>query len=564
MIPGGGPFTGILAPERQARAQADAARRGLAEAAESELAALGPVRPASRSAFRAYARGGDRKPWDQFKKDHARRMELNVLLHWLGRPRLDAIQDLIWEECEQTWWYAPCHEYVQPIDLLAAMRSERLAFYLALLGGELETEVRDRVIAEIRRRVLTPYLDPGYAHAWWRRCDMNWNAVCNGGVLIAALAVEDDPATRDAIVRRALADLPRFLDGFAADGGCSEGSAYWRYGMDWWLRAAWAAADAGVADLMADPRLAAICRFPLAVSVSPGEDLTFADNGGGFMKPALAARIERFQRIPELFGLCRPVDGRIELVDLDDLLLCGDRPAPPFPDTGDVLLPDLGTARLRQGPWTVGVKGGHNAEHHNHNDLGGVIVQRGARVYLADPGGPIYTADTFGPKRYESFFTSSRGHSVPVIDGRFQLPGREHASRIAASGLGSDGERTVTVDFAAAYGLPALTRLVRTVTLPAGGGRVEIADAFACAGDPLAIEEVFISLLPCEPCADGVRIGSDALLHAADTPGTFSVQALPEEDARTWRKISITRIAFTPAQRRPHGILRFVLELPCS
>lgn len=558
-----GPFASLLAPERQARARADAARLGLAEAAERELAALGPIRPASRSSFRAYARTGTRGPWDQYTKDHARRLELNVLLHWLGQDRRDAVQDLLWEECERTWWYAAAHEYVQPIDLLAAMRSERLAFYLHLLGEAIEPEVRARVVAEIRRRVLVPYLDPAY-QPWWRRCDMNWNAVCNGGVLVAALAVEDDAAVRDAIVARALADLPRFLDGFAADGGCSEGSAYWRYGMDWWLRAAWAAADAGVADLMADPRLAAICRFPLAVSVSPGEDLTFADNGGGFMKPALAARIARFHAIPALFGLCRPVEGRIELVDLDDLLLCGDRPAPPFPDTGDVLLTDLGTARLRLGAVTVGVKGGHNAEHHNHNDLGGVIVQRGARVYLADPGGPIYTADTFGPKRYEGFFTSSRGHSVPVIDGCLQKPGREFASRIAASGLGTTGERTVTVDFAAAYGLPALTRLVRTVTLPAGGGRVEIADAFACAGDPLAIEEVFISLLPCEPCDGGVRIGGDAVLRTIDTAGAFAVQRLPEEDARTWRKISITRIAFTPAQRRPHGVLRFVLELPCS
>ncbi len=559
---GPGPFADLLAPARQARARAEATDRGMRAAVAAELATL-HVPHLTRSAFRAYVRVGDRTPSDRALHDHARKMELAVMAHWLGDPCLDLIQDLMWEECERTWWYAAAHEYVQPIDLWVAMRVERLAFYLALLGDELEVEVRDRVVAEIRRRALVPYLDPGYSHVWWRRCDMNWNAVCNGGVVIAALAVESDASLRAAIVARALTDLPCFLDGFAADGGCSEGSNYWRYGLDWWTRAACALADAsgGAIDLMADGRMPAICRYPLAVNVTPGEDLTFADNGGGFMKPALAVRINRFHAVPELFGLCRPTDGRVELKDLDDLLLCGDRAQPPFPAGGDVLLPDLGVVRIRAGAWTIGVKGGHNAEHHNHNDLGGLIVQRGAEVCIADPGAPFYTADTFGPKRYDSFFTSSRGHSVPVIDGCFQKPGREFRSTIVANGLDSGGMRTVTVDFAAAYGLAQLTRLVRTITVPAGGGPVGIADEFAFASKAGALTEVFISLLPCAIADGGVRIG-DAVLRAVDTPGCFTVTELPEEDARTWRKIRITRIAFTPQRPVIAGTLRFSLDLP--
>ncbi len=49
---------------------------------------------------------------------------------------------------------------------------------------------------------------------------------------------------------------------------------------------------------------------------------------------------------------------------------------------------------------TLAVKGGHNGEHHNHNDVGSVVVALGGVPVLVDAGRPTYTAQTFGPDRY--------------------------------------------------------------------------------------------------------------------------------------------------------------------
>jgi hypothetical protein len=57
----------------------------------------------------------------------------------------------------------------------------------------------------------------------------------------------------------------------------------------------------------------------------------------------------------------------------------------------------------------VALKGGHNNEHHNHNDVGSFVVVSGDRPLLLDPGGEVYTARTFSSRRYESNVLNSFG-----------------------------------------------------------------------------------------------------------------------------------------------------------
>ena len=97
-------------------------------------------------------------------------------------------------------------------------------------------------------------------------------------------------------------------------------------------------------------------------------------------------------------------------------------------------------ARARAAGLTLAVKGGHNGEHHNHNDVG--IVRRGARTACrcsSTPGRPTYTAQTFGPDRYAIWTMQSAWHNVPVIRGREQLPGAAYAARDVAVEIGDDG-----------------------------------------------------------------------------------------------------------------------------
>lgn len=64
----------------------------------------------------------------------------------------------------------------------------------------------------------------------WAIRENNWNQVCNGGMILGALAIaESEPELATHIVRSALASLPKAMSGFAPDGGWNEGVAYWAY-----------------------------------------------------------------------------------------------------------------------------------------------------------------------------------------------------------------------------------------------------------------------------------------------------------------------------------------------
>ena len=48
----------------------------------------------------------------------------------------------------------------------------------------------------------------------------------------------------------------------------------------------------------------------------------------------------------------------------------------------------------------VAVKGGHNEESHNHNDIGNFVVYINGDPVIIDAGVETYTANTFGPEGY--------------------------------------------------------------------------------------------------------------------------------------------------------------------
>ncbi|MEB3374566.1 hypothetical protein SFC43_19425 [Bacteroides sp. CR5/BHMF/2] len=75
-------------------------------------------------------------------------------------------------------------------------------------------------------------------------------------------------------------------------------------------------------------------------------------------------------------------------------------------------------------PMAVSVKGGNNAENHNHNDIGSYAVALGKNTMAGDQGGPFsYPGDYFSaeaPTKYK--IKGSFGHPVPVVDGKHNPP----------------------------------------------------------------------------------------------------------------------------------------------
>ncbi|MEA1950749.1 MAG: heparinase II/III family protein, partial [Planctomycetota bacterium] len=124
----------------------------------------------------------------------------------------------------------------------------------------------------------------------------------------------------------------------------------------------------------------------------------------------------------------------------------------------------------------VALKGGHNAEHHNHNDVGTFLVAVGKKTPLVDPGSEVYTRRTFSSKRYQSGVLNSWGHPVPRVAGKLQRTGRKAEGRLLSKNFGDETD-TIVFDISRAYDIKSLKRLERKfVYSRKGAGSLTVTD----------------------------------------------------------------------------------------
>jgi len=558
------------AVRRRARELADA--QGLLETIERELAWDQPIPTLPFSRYRDFRRTGNRTRYQDLRRQRDRQIDLAALACWFGPDRMAYLQDLLWADCETWSWVWPAHERPEmTIDLFAAIHACRLAMLLHLFEGRMDSEVAGRVRGEVFRRVLDDYIDPAVGQHW-KQGHSNWNAVCTGATGLAALLLEDDADRLARALEQVLAMPRRFLGGFAADGGCSEGPGYWQFGFGWYLRLAAGLHEAsgGRVDLMDDPKIDRIVRYPLAVALAPGQPATFADcSPRVYLQPDVVALANRFRDVPELFSLCeRGPDGRALATTLWDLLLYDGRVLPRYEDNADSTLQALGVTKLCAGPTRLAAKAGHNGEMHNHNDVGSFILHRGGACFLTDPGGPVYSRATFSEHRYESVYCNSFGHSVPVVNGQLQGAGKEFAGTLAVGPV-EDGAKVARIDMTRAYPAEAhLQRLTRRLALAADGTALEMQDDFAFEAVPQSLEEAFITGSPAEVIEDGAAVrvdgGDDGTceLRAVHSPGRFAVTELAVESRAEDRQGRLLRrITFQPAELARKMTLRFEARL---
>ncbi len=190
------------------------------------------------------------------------------------------------------------------------------------------------------------------------------------------------------------------------------------------------------------------------------------------------------------------------LFKLEELLAA--TPVQPLPR--DVWLPgtQVMVARSREGSadgLTLAAKGGHNAESHNHNDVGQFVVYADGKPVLIDVGVETYTRKTFSPDRYSIWTMQSQYHNLPTINGVMQQPGREFAAREIRCEA-DDKSAQLEVEIAPAYPPEAgLESWQRRLTLERGGELV-IEDHFTLK-EPT--DNLFISLIT--PCAVEIKAG---------------------------------------------------------
>jgi len=407
---------------------------------------------------------------------------------------MDALLDLSWALAEETSWIMPAHLHAgtpEPlpdidrpyVDLRVAGVAKALAEMCYVLGPEMDAVTphwRRRIQRELERQAVRPYLEDSF---WWETTSNNWNAVCTDGMVAAALLGDFDNATRARVLAKAARAVPIFLSGFTPDGGCTEGPGYWAYGVGNFSSLAYYVhcATAGGLDLLADPVLRQVYGYPPKVVLSDSRVVNFADSPprAGFRSGAVAWAAGRLG-VEQMVALASSGAVRRSPVgSLLDVLLA---PEPRgFEPPRLSYLPDLmllvARGEGRDAP-VLAVKGGHNAEHHNHNDVGNFLIHWRGKSLICDLGSGKYVKEFFGPRRYEFLTTRSGGHNVPLVNGIEQPAGAEYR----AEGFEleeDDGTIGVRMEMARAYPSEAdLHSLRRRVVLHKNGpGLVELTDS---------------------------------------------------------------------------------------
>ena len=353
------------------------------------------------------------------------------------------------------------------------------------LQDKLKPETRRRLREEVQKRMIGPYQEvirKGVVTGghWWSVGGNNWNAVCTSNMVGTALILLDDKMERAEILAAMEKSNPIFLNGFTPDGNCSEGIGYWNYGFGHFMTMGETVLNATNGKLNiydADPeKIAKVCAYARDIQIESGICPAFADCGVNG-RPGQTTLFYIQRRFPETMlhreYVTRPISRG--LTDLGLLAFTDDsqyaEKAPEketFPKRS--LFADAGIYIGRsdnddpRGTFGIALKAGHNAEQHNHNDVGSFLISRKTKRYFLDPGNETYTKTTFSSQRYTREMLNSFGHPVPIVDGQLQPAGGKARGTIINT-VFTDDVDTVVIDMKNAYyQVEALASLVRTFT----------------------------------------------------------------------------------------------------
>jgi len=424
-----------------------------------------------------------------------------------GKGRfIDQIVNGVWYYSEQTWWGWSAHLTAQKaphglpdadepvIDLGVGEITNILSWTWFLFREEFDKIhplIAKRLKNEIMKKAVIPYYERD--DFWWQGLDgsrsvNNWNPWTNHNMLTAILILDEDQARKTKGVEKVVLSLDQFINDYPADGGCDEGPSYWgRAGaslyqcLDLLQRA-----SGGKFDVYDQPLIQnmgsyiykAYIEYPYFINFadadattggrpqiiySYGKDIkdpvmqkfgTFLANKQEWGKKAPGGKVD--EQIMQLMHL-----KEIENAEAENALI------------SDFWLPDLQVAGARDkagssGGFFIAAKGGHNAESHNHNDLGSCVMYYNGKPCLVDIGRETYTAKTFSSKRYEIWTMQSQYHNLPKINGTDQKEGRSFAAKNSA--FTADAKKAVfSTDISKAYPEAAGVNLwVRSYTLERG------------------------------------------------------------------------------------------------
>ena len=466
-----------------------------------------PIPEQSDELYLDFSRTGNRTRWQRVAGRRRGRIQTLTLAECLENKGrfMPAFGDIVRAICSERTWVMPAHDRsltnfhgkTVDIDLGSSALGWSLATADYLLADRIDPETRRLIRNNLDRRIFEPYRDMVQGKReknWWMTGTNNWNAVCLANVTGAALAVIDLREDRAFFVAAAENYSKNFLAGFTDDGYCSEGLGYWNYGFGYYamLCEAIHQATGGKVDPLQEAKAKQAATFGLKIEIINDVYPAFADcsiraRPSARLMYYISRRLGLGWRRWEQFDAVSP-SGSLYQSMMYSFPNAASRAAPARSDSKGPGIrswfDEAGILICRPAPssssrFAVALKGGHNNEHHNHNDVGSFVVVLGGEPLLLDPGGEVYTARTFSSRRYESNVLNSFGHPVPRVADKLQRTGRQARGRVIRHNFTDDTD-TLVLDIASAYDVPELKKLERTfVYSRTGAGSLTVTDEVA-------------------------------------------------------------------------------------
>jgi hypothetical protein len=456
-----------------------------------------PITELKYSDYMLFKTTGDRSAYESHYFARRRALACSSLLALIYPEEeryLTHLQNVIFAICNEYSWCLPAHQNTQGgldkmnstiLDLFACETGFALSEIHTMLGDRLDPLIKERTVYEINRRIVTPFTSVDN-YGSWENWNTNWTAVCMGSVACTLMLMHPE-LVDDKMIARFIASIEKYVSGLGNDGICLEGCGYWYYGFGFFT----IFADMlrrftdGKTDLFKSDKICRVAQFIQNTQLSDGCAVSFADSGSIFSYHTGLVHYLKSE-YPDKINVPNPKYATISNDSCARFCLllrsfiwynaeyCDEStPTNSYTET----YAEVSQWLIKRTPYYgFAAKAGHNAEPHNHNDVGAFIFAKGGKQILVDTGAGRYTRQYFTKDtRYTIIENSSRSHNVPVIDGKYQPEGFQYRAVDVKYEPG-----TFSMNLAPAYGNPEIERIDRRFEISEDS--VTLRDSFTYTG----------------------------------------------------------------------------------
>jgi hypothetical protein len=490
---------------------------------EGERALKSDFEAISGSTSLDFVRSGDRLAHSKISFGKRNQLTTLILAESIeGKGRfMEAIFNGIWSICEESYWGVPAHisgtglpDVENPVvDLFAAETAAVLAMADYMVGDKLDEInklIRKRIYFETNKRIFIPMNTKSDRYGWMSKTKQvnNWNPWIMSNWLMTSLLLEKDDLRRAEMVYAAMKGLDLYINGLGEDGGCDEGPSYWfaAGGSVFDCLELLEKSTSGQINIFKEPIIQKMAAYVYKAHIDGFYFTNFAD-ADPVLKPdglmlyrfGLALKDENMKQFGQWANLNFnrfEVNGNQRMRTIENMMTIKDIPSQTiYQPVQDAWISDIQVMTSRSaGGLYLAAHGGHNAESHNHNDVGDFIVYADGKPMIVDAGRGNYTARTFSSKRYELWFTQSNYHNLPVINGFGQKEGRDFEAKNVSCQI-SAKESVLKMDLADAYPKEAaIKKWQRSISLQKEKEKIILADDYELSAISDFLQHIFMTV----------------------------------------------------------------------